>query len=72
MMSDIVIAILLVGGIIILYFGSYLLNKNTKAPEGIEPAEKCTTCGSRGACSLSQREELKKHPDEECEFESLN
>lgn len=70
-MNDILIAVLLVGGIIILYFGSYILNKNTEAPEGIEPAEKCTTCGSRGACSLSQKEELKKHPEEPCEFEEI-
>ena len=71
-MNEILIAAGLVGGIILIYFGSYILNKNTEAPEGIEPPEKCTTCGSRGACSLSQREEMKKHPDEECEFEERN
>ena len=69
-MSEILIAVLLVGGIIIVYFGSYILNKNTDAPEGIEAPEKCTTCGSRGACSLSQREEIQQHPDQECEFET--
>lgn len=69
-MSGPVIGILLLGGIVLLYFGSFILNKQTDAPEGIEPAEKCTTCGSRGACSLSQQEEMKKHPDEECEFDA--
>ncbi len=69
-MSGIWIGTLLLGGIVALYFLTYILNKNTDAPEGITPPEKCTTCGSRGACSLSQREEMKKHPDQECEFET--
>ena len=68
-MSEIVIAGILLIGIIGVYFLTYILNKNTDAPEGVEPIDKCTTCGTSGACSLAQKEETRVHPEEECDFE---
>lgn len=68
-MSELVIAGMLLVGIIGVYFLTYILNKNTDAPEGIEPVDKCSTCGTSGACSLSQKEDKRTNPDEECEFE---
>ncbi len=47
---------LLVIGIIVvlvgLYLGSYVLNKNTAVPEGTPVIDKCSTCGTSGACAL--------------------
>ncbi len=37
--------------IIGMYILTYLMNKNTPVPEGIEPAEKCSTCHA-GSCSI--------------------
>jgi hypothetical protein len=68
-MNEVVIAGILLLGIIGVYFLTYILNKNTAAPEGVEPIDKCSTCGTSGACSLSQKEEIRVHPEEECEFE---
>lgn len=68
-MNEVVIAGILLFGIIGVYFLTYILNKNTAAPEGVEPAEKCSTCGTSGSCSLGQKEEIRIHPDEECDFE---
>lgn len=68
-MNELVIAGLLLVGIIGVYFLTYILNKNTDAPEGVEPADKCSTCGTSGACSLAQKEETRVQADEPCEFE---
>ena len=59
---------LVISGLLIfiigLYILTYLMNKNTPVPEGIEPAEKCSTCGSKG-CSVRDTPNV-----EDCELES--
>lgn len=61
-MNGTVVAILLVFGIIGLYFLTYILNKNIDAPEGAPEIDKCGTCGSKGACAIVGTKEA-----EECE-----
>lgn len=62
----------LIGGIVLLlivglYFGSYIMNKNTEAPEGAIVVDKCSTCGTSGACSLSKQEQVSLSDDQVCE-----
>jgi hypothetical protein len=66
-MSGIITALLLLGGIIAMYFITYILNKNTDAPEGAQVIDKCSTCGS-GSCSLSRKEEFRNSSQDECEI----
>lgn len=66
-MNSIFIGVALLVGIIGLYFLTYILNKNTDAPEGAIKVDKCSTCGTRGACSLSDREK-QSDSDEECDL----
>ena len=54
---------LVIFGIIALYFITYILNKNTEAPETDIVVDKCGTCGSSGACALVGTKEA-----EECEI----
>ena len=51
-----------------IYIGSYVLNKNTAVPEGIEPAT-CSSCNSN-TCSVKV-EKSNIVPDD-CELEILN
>ena len=66
-MDSIFVALLVMALIVGLYFGSYILNKNTAAPEGARVIDKCSTCGT-GSCSLPTKESFKNSPDEECEI----
>lgn len=65
-MTGPIIGVLLLGGIIALYFLSYVLNKNVKAPEGVEPLSKCSTCGN-GSCTLKDKENYLGNENDECE-----
>lgn len=46
---------LVISGLLIFIIGmyilTYLMNKNTPVPEGIEPADKCSTCHAP-SCSV--------------------
>lgn len=66
-MSPQVIGVLIVVGFIALYFVTYILNENTKAPEGVAKISKCSTCGS-GSCSLKNKEEYLSSENDECEI----
>ncbi len=66
-MSGGIVGLLLVVGMILLYVGTYVLNKNVAVPEGIEPVDKCSTCGS-GSCSIRLEETFKKSGDDECDL----
>jgi hypothetical protein len=44
---------LIVAGVIILFLGSFILNKRTKAPKGVELPEKCHSCLSN-TCIVKQ------------------
>lgn len=57
-----IVLLLIVG----LYFGSFILNKNTAVPEGTQVIDKCSTCGS-GSCSLSKKEIVSKSEEQVCE-----
>ena len=59
------VGILLVIGVIVLYVGTYVLNRNTEVPEGVIPASKCSTCGS-GSCSIREEDFSGKSETEEC------
>lgn len=43
---QILVTILVLAGVIGLYIGSYLLNKNTPVPEGIVPLATCSSCST--------------------------
>lgn len=45
------------------YFLSYYLNGKTSTPEGAIVVDKCSTCGTSGACALKDA-----HKEDECEF----
>lgn len=62
-MNGAIVGLLLVVGIIGLYFLTYVLNKNTAVPEGTPIIDKCSTCGTSGACALKGTDEV-----EECEI----
>ena len=72
---QIVVTILVLAGVIGLYLGSYVLNKNTPVPEGIIPIEQCASC-STTACSHfpgSPKDDIRAFLDEdkteyECEI----
>lgn len=66
-MSPQVVGVLIVAGFIGLYFVTYILNANTKAPEGVEKISKCSTCGS-GSCGLKTKEDYLSSESEECEI----
>ena len=61
---------LVISGLLIfiigLYILTYLMNKNTPVPEGIEPADKCGTCN---APSCSIRDTPMK---DECDIEPIH
>lgn len=61
-----IIGIILLAGIIVLYFLSYVLNKKVAAPEGVEAISKCSTCGN-GSCSLKDKENYLGNENDECE-----
>ena len=70
-MSGPVLGLLLVIGMILLYFGTYVLNKSVDAPAGIAPVSKCSTCGS-GSCSIREEAFSSKEEIEECELYETN
>lgn len=45
-MEKILVTILVLAGVIGLYIGSYILNKRTPVPEGIEPIADCDACNT--------------------------
>lgn len=52
---------LIIVGLVVLFLGSFILNKNTKAPEGIELPDKCQTCPSTTCViNVHKIEEIKK------------
>lgn len=61
-------------GLVVLFFGSFILNKKTKVPEGVELPEKCQTCPSTTCIiNVNKIEEIKKEilvaQTEECQKE---
>ena len=71
-MSSSLVGVLVIFGVIALYIVSYILNKNTDVPEGIEPLDKCSTCGTGGSCSLDKKSFVQEYKDEECDdFEQV-
>lgn len=50
----------IVAGVLVLFIGSFILNKRTKAPEGIEIPEKCHSCLSSTCIVKSDIEQIKK------------
>ena len=61
----------LYGGLIVLaviglYILTYILNKNTAAPEGAIVITKCSTCTS-GSCSMVTKEKYVASDTEDCE-----
>lgn len=65
-MTGPIIGIILLGGIIVLYFVSYSVNKKIDIPEGVKAIPKCSTCGN-GACTLKDKENYLGNKDDECE-----
>ncbi|XMB87348.1 hypothetical protein RJG79_05995 [Mycoplasmatota bacterium WC44] len=45
-MEKILVTILVLASVIGLYIGSYILNKRTPVPEGIEPIADCDACNT--------------------------
>ncbi len=66
-MDGFIVGSILLVGIIILYFLTYILNKKTEVPQGITPLSKCSTCGN-GSCSLKDKENFLGNEDEECDI----
>lgn len=70
-LSSIWIQITIIGGVIVLFLVTYVLNKRTKAPKGIDLPEKCQTC-EIGSCMIKtsdiskKKEELKDYLEKEC------
>lgn len=61
-MPGILIVIGLFVGLVALYMISYIGNKNTAVPEGTPVIDKCSTCGTSGACALQS-----DNKQDECE-----
>lgn len=61
-MESILIVMAIFIGLVGLYVVSYIMNKNTAVPEGTPIIDKCSTCGTSGACALQTEEKI-----EECE-----
>lgn len=53
------IQLLIIAGVLILFIGSFILNKRTKAPEGIEIPEKCHSCLSSSCIVKRDVEKIK-------------
>jgi hypothetical protein len=53
------IQFLIIGGVLILFIGSFILNKRTKAPQGIEIPEKCHSCLSSSCIVKRDIEKVK-------------
>lgn len=66
-MNGLIIGIGIIVFVVALYFGSYILNKNTAAPDGVTVIHECSTCGN-GACSLSRKENYSNSHDQHCEI----
>lgn len=61
-MEAILIVIAIFVGLVGLYFTSYILNKSTPVPEGTPVIDKCSTCGTSGACALQSEKK-----EDECD-----
>ena len=73
-MMQILVTVLVLVGVIGLYIGSYVLNKNTPVPEGIIPLAQCSSCSTTSCASHpgDVKDDLKKHlsnAEEDCEYE---
>jgi hypothetical protein len=66
-MNETVLAVLIVAGVIVLYFVSYFLNSKTETPSDVVPISSCATCTS-GACSLAQKAKVKDSEEESCDL----
>lgn len=66
-MSSVIVAVLVVGGIIGLYFLSYVMNKNTPMPEGVDPIEECNTCNTTSCSHHPEniKEDIKEYYDKQ-------
>ncbi|HEY8445295.1 MAG TPA: hypothetical protein VIK94_04085, partial [Bacilli bacterium] len=66
--SKFILQILIFLGALILFLGSYYLNKRTKAPKGVDVPEKCLSCLSQSCIIKTKdiekiKEELRKEID---------
>lgn len=61
-MAGILLVIGIIAVLVGMYIGSYILNKNTAVPEGTPVIDKCSTCGTSGACALQSEDKV-----EECD-----
>lgn len=68
LLSQGIIQALIIGGSIILFLGSFILNRRTSAPKGVDVPEHCQTCASH-SCIVKMsdigkiKEELREQID---------
>lgn len=63
---------LIIFGVVVFFIISVVLNKKTKAPEGVEIPEQCQSCTSSTCMiSLNKVEEMKKEVLEQLKSECL-
>ena len=53
------IQLLIIGGVILLFIFSFVLNKRTKAPDGVEIPDDCHACFSTSCAVKSDKEKIK-------------
>jgi len=68
LISKFIMQMIIVFGSLILFLGSYYLNKKTKAPKGVDVPEKCHSCLSQSCIIKTKeiekiKEELRKEID---------
>lgn len=73
-MGKILVTVLVLAGVIGLYIGSYILNKRTPVPEGIEPIADCdacntTSCSQHPSKTESVKDDIKNFIDENKDLE---
>lgn len=44
--GDVFIQVLIIVGAMVLFLGTFMLNRKTKVPKDVEPIDKCNTCFS--------------------------
>ena len=55
-----VVQFLIIGGVLLLFISTFIMNNRTKAPEGVELPEKCHSCLSTACAVKSDVEKVKE------------
>lgn len=62
LISQVFIQVLIIVGVVVLFLGSYLLNRKVKPPKGVNIPEKCGSCLSN-TCMIKSSDVEKRKED---------